>query len=324
MVEVGIPLYKGRETIRDALDSLVAQTHKRFITCISIDGDDDDYNDIIEEYKHRGLNIRVIHSKENGGAGAARQRVLDTTQCDFIMFLDADDMLMPQAIRSLYDNIRYNDFDILRAGFIREEKHKQDVLIPSDIPTITWFHGKIYKVSYLKQKNIQFLPGLRTDEDAYFNLLAWNSTQKRGQINDIVYLWRDNRNSITRTDGGSAYFKKTYVSYVYGQVCGLKQLYKSNNEINGSLVTQTLINIYTYYMQAKYYKLNLDEVEFILGMLKEEPWINAYLNNGQNWIELVNNVKAGTIIEDCVVFYKEPINLWISRLIRKEGFKVET
>ena len=71
MVELGIPVYKARDTIRDTLNSLVAQTRKRFITCLSIDGDGEDYSDIIKEYQDRGLNIRVIEG-ENGGPGMAR------------------------------------------------------------------------------------------------------------------------------------------------------------------------------------------------------------------------------------------------------------
>ena len=101
MVEVGIPVFHARNTLRKGLDSLVAQTKDKFITCLSIDGDEEDYSDIIETYRARGLKIRVINSKENGGPGAARQRIIDTTQCDYLIFMDADDMLMPRAVEVL-------------------------------------------------------------------------------------------------------------------------------------------------------------------------------------------------------------------------------
>lgn len=50
-----------------------------FLVCLSIDCDGEDYSDIIEEYRRRGLHIRVINATENGGPGAARQKVIDTT-----------------------------------------------------------------------------------------------------------------------------------------------------------------------------------------------------------------------------------------------------
>jgi len=62
MTEVGIPVYKARATLPKALDSLLAQTKEMFITCLSIDGDGEDYSDIIAEYTRRGLHIRVINS----------------------------------------------------------------------------------------------------------------------------------------------------------------------------------------------------------------------------------------------------------------------
>ena len=244
MVEVGIPVWHARETLPKALDSLVAQTKEQFITCLSIDGDGEDYSDIIETYRARGLNIRVINSKENGGPGMARQRILDTTQCDYIMFMDSDDMLMPRAVNILYDNIRFNDYDIIRSSFIREETNAADKFMPQNTPSITWFHGKIYKVAFLKENNIRFLEGLRIDEDAYFNVIAWNATKKRGEITEVTYIWRDNPKSLTRQAKTADYFKKNYISYVRSQVEGLKKLASIIGDMSGSLIAQTLINIY--------------------------------------------------------------------------------
>lgn len=321
MVEVGIPLWHGRDTLPDALNSLLAQTKEHFIVCISIDGDTDDYSDIIKEYQRRGLSIRVINSPINGGPGAARQRIIDTTQCDYLMFLDSDDMLIPHAVKSLYDIARYCNYDIVRSGFIREEKNKNDILLSSDIPTITWTHGKIYKVSYLKNNNIRFLDDLRTDEDAYFNLVAWNCTLNRGQTNDYTYLWRDYKNSITRSLGESGYFKKGYSEYIRSQVCGLNKIYEVTKTINHSLFTQTFINIYTYYMRAKCYDLDLTLADKHLSTIKNSPWIEEYLNNGQNWIDFSKDLTCGAYYEedDTVYFYKEPINIWITRLLRNDN-----
>lgn len=222
MTEVGIPVYHARDTLPKALDSLVAQTKEMFITCLSIDGDGEDYSDIIDTYRARGLKIRVINSDVNGGPGAARQRILDTTQCEYIMFLDADDMLMPRAVDILTRNIRSNKLDILRSSFIREEASKNDRYIPQNVGTITWFHGKIYRVKYLKEIGVRFIEGLRTDEDAYFNLIAWNATEARGELEEITYLWRNNKSSITRSKDELTYFRDTYRYYIVSQVEGLK------------------------------------------------------------------------------------------------------
>lgn len=317
MVEVGIPVWHARKTLPKALDSLVAQTKDMFITCLSIDGDGENYDDIIQEYIRRGLKIRVIDSKENGGPGMARQRVFDTTQCDYVMFMDSDDMLMPRAVEVLYTQSKAADFDIVRSSFIREEKNKQDLFLPQNAGTITWFHGKIYKVKYIRDNNLRFLP-LRTDEDAYFNLVAWNSTQKRGEISEVTYLWRFNENSLTRQRKSKEYFCDTYMNYITSQVEGLKMLAKlGKGTVNPSLVGQTLINIYNYYMHARFYKIPPDAMDECLMTLKAEPWMQLFLQDLHNWADIAKNLRAGDIYDEkYVVFYTEPINAWAARLLR--------
>lgn len=318
MLEIGIPVYKARDTLPKGLDSLVAQTKDNFIVCLSIDADGEDYSDIVDVYRARGLRIRVINADENGGPGIARQRILDTTQCDYIMFMDADDMLLPRAVELLYVQAKIQNLDIVRSSFIKEERKGGDRYITKDVNTITWFHGKIYRVGYIKEKNIRFLPDLRTDEDAYFNFVAWNSTKKRGDLGEMTYIWRDNPNSVTRCNNIREYFSRTYNNYIRSQVEGLKKLFELNNDINNSLVSQTLMNLYYYYMNAKFLNLPLDETEAMFRTLADEVWMPAFLSNPQIWMEAVQSVKAGAVYENkYVVFFSENFYDWVMRLLKK-------
>lgn len=317
MLEIGIPVWRARKTLPKALDSMVAQTKDNFIVCLSIDGDGEDYEDIITEYKRRGLKMRVIRSEENGGPGVARQRVLDTTQCDYIMFVDSDDMLMPRAVEVLYTQAKGGNYDIVRSSFIREEKNKQDMYLPQNAGTITWFHGKIYKVKYLKDLGLRFLP-LRTDEDAYFNLIAWNSSTKRGELSEVTYLWRFNENSLTRANKSYDYFHKTYMNYITSQVEGLKMLGKiGNGTVNPKLVGQTLINIYVYYMRARFYRIPAEPMNDLIATLKDEKWMQTFLGEAENWYDIVKNLRAGDIYDDStIVFFTEPFNVWAQNLLK--------
>ena len=316
IVEIGIPIFHAKETLPAALDSLVAQTKKNFIVCLSIDGDNEDYTDIINTYKARGLKIRVINGKFNGGAGEARQRVIDSTMCDYIMFLDADDMLMPRAVELLYGKAKPGGYDILRGSFIREQANTDDMLMASTDNIITWFHAKIYRVQFLREKNIRFLP-LRTDEDSYFNAVAWNSTDKKGLIDEVLYIWRHNKNSITRVQNTKEYFSENYINYIYGQCEALKKIFELNKTINDLLVTNTLINIYYYYMKARFYKLDETCMDKCLSSLAEEKWFQAWIGTGENWIDIINTVKPGTIYDDSyVIFYDETFNKWAARIFK--------
>lgn len=317
MIEIGIPVYKARDTLPDLLDSIVAQTRKSIIVCLSIDCDGEDYSDIIETYRARGLKIRVINAEENGGPGMACQRVIDTTQCEYIMFADADDLLMPRAVEILYRGMIKTGYDILRSSFIRERRDAQDVLLDANSNVVTWRHGKIYRVSYLKRINLRYLPGLRTDEDAYFNILAWNCTNSRGAINEVTYIWRDNPHSITRSEEEQVYFKKTYFNYIYGQVEALKKMATILDEMPQILITRTLINIYCFYMRARFYKCDETIMDNSLSTLKNEKWMQDWFKVIQNWLDAINELKCGVFLDEkFVVFYEETFYHWCIRLMK--------
>ena len=320
MIEVGIPVYKAKDFLCNALDSLVAQTYKRFITCLSIDGDGEDYTDIIKEYQKRGLIMRIIYSQVNGGPGDARQRVLDTTQAQYLMFLDADDILTPRAVEVLYNEIRGHDYDILRSSFIREQRNRPDLKMASTDNIITWFHGKIYKVQYLKEKGLHFLPGLRTDEDAYFNMVAWNSTKKLGMLDEVTYIWRDNKNSVTRGRPVKEYFMDTHMNYMGGQIQALKDLFRINDQVQQKLLTNALVNLYYYYMRAVFYGCDQEEMDREFSTLRNEGWMQVWLQTGQNWVDVVQTLKGGARIdEENIIFYEEPFNKWAARLFKAEA-----
>ena len=325
MVEIGIPVYNAVDTLPKTLDSLVSQTVNDFCVCLSIDGDFQNqkfYENLFNEYQKRGLKMRIISSAQNCGPGSARQLILDSTQCDYIMFLDADDMLMPRAVEVLYQQVKIEEYDIIRSSFIREDE-KGDYILPQNMGVITWFHGKIYKVAFLKEKNINFLTELRTDEDAYFNLIAWNTAEKRGELEEVTYIWRYNKNSLTRGRAEKDYFSDTYMYYIISQVEGLKKLYEINGQISNDLISQTLLNIYYYCMKARFYKISETEMDNKISELRAEQWMQDYLNKGENWIYIVQHVKAGEFYENSnVVFFNESFNFWAKRLLKAEDASV--
>lgn len=203
MINVIIPLYKGREVLPQALDSLVAQTKKQFIVTIVQDGDGENYDDIIEEYMRRGLHIRHLELINNSGAGVARQTGMDydsktNAPSEYFVFLDADDMLLPSAIDTLYKEMRASDADIVISSFYREDGGRNTLLLSTET-SITWMHGKMYRAKFLQENNIRFDPDIRLNEDSYFNLLAVNCADKVARIEEVTYIWRDNKNSVTAT-----------------------------------------------------------------------------------------------------------------------------
>ena len=316
--EVGIPVFNARETLPETLESLVAQTEHDFSVCLSIDGESYlKYSDIIRNFSARGLQIRTIIIP-HGGPGLARQAILDSTEAEYIIFLDADDLLTPRAVEILTRIIESQELNIVRAAYIKEETGKLGVIIPQNSSSITHFHGKIYRVSYLKEKNIYFLPTLQWNEDSYFNLVAWNSTDKRGEVVEPMCIWRENASSLTRNKGEKAFFVMSYDQYIYSQVEGLKKIQEINGEVSDKLITATLILLYSNYMRAKLYELDTDKIEEYLMTLRDCEFIQKHLMSYNSWVEIIKQLHCGEVYEETIIFYKEPFNEWAARLIKKE------
>lgn len=328
MVNVIIPVYKARDTLPHALDSLVCQTTNKFIVTMVIDGDGEDYSDIIEIYRKRGLHITVLTLEENHGAGYARQYAMDydaarPAKSEYFMFLDADDMYFPYAIQLLNKEIRHNESDIVIASFIRE-RNGEFIEFNSSTSAVTWMHGKIYRADYLRENNIRFLEELRYNEDSYFNVVAVNSTKKVARLPAAVYLWRDNPSSVTQTKEGGTYFSRANSNYIYGQAKGVKKIIEITGELPADTFAQTCLYIYYAMMQQEFEKVADRSYMDELRSLAEIPQVQNFFNTGENWIKMVNSSKGGAVIDDeNIIFYQVPFSDWAQEYLIKKKEETE-
>lgn len=321
IVDIIIPTYRARETLPKALDSLVAQTKRLFIVTIVQDADGEDYSDIIEEYKRRGLSIRLISLKENVGPGGARQVGMDADyMCEYFMFLDADDMMTPRAVELLSREITLHNADIASSDFIAERTAEPGVLMDVMEVPVTWCHGRIYRAKYLRDNNIRFLDGLRVNEDAYFNLIAHNCTKNKIKIKEVTYIWRDNKNSLTRANGGEKFFLRTWKTYITSQVEALLKIIEINGKIPPDLLGATLLYVYHYWMIAKHYNVVDEDIKAELLKLKNNPVIIDSMLEEVFWNHIAENLKGCTLWEANLIFYQDRFCDWLKEYIADSLF----
>ena len=103
-VSIVIPVYNKAEYISDCLESLLQQDFDDFEIVAVNDGSTDDSGKICDEKAAEDARIRVIQT-ENGGVTAARRKGVEQAKGEYIMFVDADDKLLPNAIKTLYKAI---------------------------------------------------------------------------------------------------------------------------------------------------------------------------------------------------------------------------
>ena len=196
MVNIIIPVFHSRETLPRALKSLENQTDRKFIVTIVVDGDGEKYEDITDATP---LNTHLIYLDKNYGPGFARQYALDRTPEMFkwIMFLDSDDYLNPRAVEVLTYEAEHNNAEVVASSIIHEEEVGLSVIIPAQDSRV-WVHGKIYSNKFLKENEIQF-PSTDYNEDCLFNNLVFLKATRRFLVDEPLVIWKNNKNSITRT-----------------------------------------------------------------------------------------------------------------------------
>ena len=97
LVSVVIPCYRQAEYLRDAVDSIIAQTYPKWEIIIVNDGSPDDTSAVAQAIilARPGHTIRLVE-KKNGGLSDARNAGIRLAKGDYILPLDADDKIDPQ------------------------------------------------------------------------------------------------------------------------------------------------------------------------------------------------------------------------------------
>lgn len=104
-VSIGMPVYNGEPFIREALDSLLAQTFTDFELIISDNASTDDTEEICQNYASKDSRIRYIRQPKNLGASYNFQFVLDEAVGEYFMWAAHDDLRSQDSLEYYLSNI---------------------------------------------------------------------------------------------------------------------------------------------------------------------------------------------------------------------------
>lgn len=107
-VTIGIPLYNAERFIRPTLESALAQTFPSIEFLIVDDCGTDGSAEIVKDMQTghpRGNDILLVRQPRNMGVGPARNRIIDEARGRYLYFMDADDLIAPETISLLHENV---------------------------------------------------------------------------------------------------------------------------------------------------------------------------------------------------------------------------
>ena len=226
-VSVIMPIYNADEYLRIALDGVLAQTLSDFeLICID-DGSTDSSLKILKEYHEKDERVRIV-TENNAGPSIARNKGIVRARGEYVIFLDADDFYEPTLLSSLYEAAVKDDLDVAVARFdifnnkqqkytaAVEEIHSDifasgQVVSKNEYPdcilqsTTGYVWNKLFKTSFIKEKELTFAPELYVFEDVHFVCTALSLAERVARIDGILIHHR-----VYSDQSRAKLFKKYY------------------------------------------------------------------------------------------------------------------
>jgi glycosyltransferase involved in cell wall biosynthesis len=207
LVSIIIPTYNTGSTIRASLESALAQTYSPIEIIVVDDGSTDDTAAILQPFLAQ---ITYVH-QQNEGVSAARNHGLRLARGELIVFLDADDLLMPGKISkqaALFDG--NPKLGIVNSGWqtIDEDGNPLDDITPwVDAPKLdlhTWLFWKpvfpaamMFRKTWV-EKTGGFDPALTHAEDVDLTLRVMALGCRAMWLEEITAEYRQRAGSAAR------------------------------------------------------------------------------------------------------------------------------
>lgn len=205
-ISIVIPVYNAEKYLDVCLSSILDQDMHSYEVILVDDGSTDSSPMICDRYSGTDARFRTIH-KVNGGVSSARNAGISLSQGEYVMFVDADDALSPDAL-SLLSALTVEKPDIVIGGFnIYQGEIPYRTVIPYDsefYPSAglseffdatmhrlgELFRGpwaKLYRSSVIKKHSLRFNENLSYAEDKLFVYQFMNKISSAAAVDAPVY-----------------------------------------------------------------------------------------------------------------------------------------
>ena len=129
MVSVIIPCLNAGKYISESIKSVLHQKFDEFEIIVVDDGSNDDTKEIVLDLKEKFENKIVLLDNNGTGASAARNTGFNCSRGEYIQYLDADDVLLPDKLykQAIYLDRNPNIGAVISARIIKNEKLSETI-----------------------------------------------------------------------------------------------------------------------------------------------------------------------------------------------------
>ena len=192
-----VPCYNVEKWLPLCCDSIYFLEYEKYVTLLIDDGSDDDSGVLIDEMSFENLRFSSIHQL-NSGVSFARNVALCMATGDYVLFVDSDDMLFPNALDVVNRYLeKHPQCDIIQFGYQEGDMKycaKTNFLGQTDIffqtqhlpPRTVW--GSAYRRN-LAQAHV-FPVNLTVGEDTEYAAKCFFDSEYIGVIAETLYFYR--------------------------------------------------------------------------------------------------------------------------------------
>lgn len=227
LVSIIIPCYKQAQYLPEALDSVLAQTYTNWECVIVNDGSPDNTEEIAKNYIERDARFKYVF-QENSGPSAARNNGIRNSRGEYLLPLDADDLIAPTYLEKGVDH--FSLFPETKLVYCKAEKFGKENgvwnLPEYDYESFIW-NNCIFCTAMFRRSDYDKTGGynenmVHGNEDWDFWLSLIKKEDIVHRIEEILFFYRVK--SFSRTvDLEESYLQKTLIQMgnnhpeVYGQ-----------------------------------------------------------------------------------------------------------
>lgn len=129
-ISIIVPVYNVEKYLERCLDSIFGQKFTGTFEVIAVDDCSKDGSlQILEKYKNKELDLVIVKHSTNKRLAQARTSGMKIAKGDYIMHVDSDDWLLPDALEMVYTKCIATDADVLVYDYLVENEKGEQTIV---------------------------------------------------------------------------------------------------------------------------------------------------------------------------------------------------